>query len=323
MFNQYQKESAGVFKPTKPLQNNQVRLLDWALGLGGESGEVLDLLKHSIFHEEGQIDKMELAKELGDVMWYLAAIATTCEIDLADIAELNRAKLKHRYGQAYSAEASADRHKNEVQFKDTTIYQCLMARINNTANAPVNVIVIGPDGSGKTTLTTLLAEKLGMDRIKCDYRQENKPALAKQLLQEKIDVIYDRFYFPDELVYSEAKNIKLDKAYVDELLSIWEVLKLVNPVFIYVNANMETLTKRSEVWADDYITVDDLIHIKAHYAEVLQLLEEEEVPVIRVDTSNISLGTTSHDRMIDFVIMEINKYKAIYGTAQIYEGSDL
>ena len=322
IFNDYQKESTCVFKPIKKLQDQQIRLLDWAIGLGGEAGEVLDLLKHSIFHEDTQLDKMELAKELGDVMWYLSAIATTCGIDLADVALLNRAKLKHRYGEAYSITASANRHANEMKFKDTPIYKCLTARINNTHDAPVNVIVIGPDGSGKTTFTKLLAEKLNMKRIKCDYRQENKPETAKALLAEDINIVYDRFYFPDEIIYSVAKDIPLDEAYQAELKSIWEELKMVNPIFIYVDANMDVLKERSADWADDYVAVSDLQEIKAQYEEFIQSTKVKNIPVIEIDTSNVSLDTTSHDRMIDFVIMEINKYKAIYGTAQICEGEE-
>ena len=93
MFNDYQYEASKTFKPTKQLTPEQVRLLDWSTGLGGESGEVLDIVKHGIFHGE-EFNKMELAKELGDVLWYVSAIATTCDIDLGDVAALNRATSK-------------------------------------------------------------------------------------------------------------------------------------------------------------------------------------------------------------------------------------
>ena len=45
MFNDYQYEASKTFKPTKTLTPEQVRLLDWATGLGGEAGEVLDVIK--------------------------------------------------------------------------------------------------------------------------------------------------------------------------------------------------------------------------------------------------------------------------------------
>ena len=116
MFNEYQAESSGIFKPVKQLTPQNVRLLDWAMGLGGESGEVLDLLKHAIFHKDTELNKMELAKELGDVLWYVSAIATTTGIDMADVAALNRAKLSHRFhGGGFNTAMSADRHAREEQ----------------------------------------------------------------------------------------------------------------------------------------------------------------------------------------------------------------
>ena len=317
MFNEYQQEACNHFKPATELTPQQVHLLDWAMGLGGESGEVLDLLKHAICHKDSALNKMELAKELGDVLWYVSAIATTCEIDLADIALLNNTKLKHRYGASYSVEASANRHEKERVLSDTPIYKCLASRICNDHNAPLNVIVIGPDGSGKTTLTTRLAEITGMKRIKCDYRQEDKPQLAVSMLNTDVDVIYDRFYFPDELIYSAVKDIALDDIYKEELYKIWDTLKLVNPVFIYVDADMATLTKRSEAWADDYVAVEQLASIKAEYEDFLATMDSRNVPIIHIDTTDMPADTPAYTTMLEFIKMELDKQRAKYGTSNI------
>lgn len=48
-------------------------VLNGCLGLAGESGEVLDMVKKWIFHEK-KMDKYHLKKELGDVMWYVAML---------------------------------------------------------------------------------------------------------------------------------------------------------------------------------------------------------------------------------------------------------
>lgn len=317
MFNEYQQKSCGTFKPATELNAEQVHLVDWAMGLGGESGEVLDLIKHTIFHKEKTLDKMELAKELGDVLWYVSAIATTCGIDLADVAVLNNAKLAHRYNNGYSTEDSANRHAKETALKDTAIYKCLKARICNTQNAPLNVIVVGPDGSGKTTFTTALAERSGMKRIKCDYRQQNKPQLAKQLLTTEIDVIYDRFYYPDEIVYSNVKKIALEKDYLNELLSVFDVLRLVNPVIIYIDAPLDVLVERSKVWADDYVAITDLTNIQAFYDEWLIKMKEAGVPIIEVDTSKVELGTVEYDTMMNNVIEQLKIQRVMYGTPSI------
>ena len=81
------------------------------LGLGGESGEVMELYKKHIGHgHELNLDK--LAKELGDVLWYISAIATGLGLDLDAIAQANIDKLKARYPDEFSAERSINRVEN-------------------------------------------------------------------------------------------------------------------------------------------------------------------------------------------------------------------
>lgn len=52
-------------------------------------------------------------EELGDVLWYVAALATTCDLSLAEIAEFNIAKLKKRYPNGFEFEKSI--HREETQ----------------------------------------------------------------------------------------------------------------------------------------------------------------------------------------------------------------
>ena len=71
-----------------------------ALGLGGEAGEVAEKVKKSIrdgldYHEEKQF-KEALTKELGDVLWYISALASDFDISLNDVAEGNIEKLSSR-----------------------------------------------------------------------------------------------------------------------------------------------------------------------------------------------------------------------------------
>lgn len=73
------------------------------LGLVGEAGEVADKVKklmrdEGIFSPAGLSDeqKHELSKELGDVLWYLAQLATELDIGLDEIAEKNIEKLSSR-----------------------------------------------------------------------------------------------------------------------------------------------------------------------------------------------------------------------------------
>lgn len=74
-------------------------LLHWALGINGESGEIAEKLKKIIRDKKGDIsedDKSELAKETGDVLWYLAVFADHLGIPFEEIAQANLDKLQSR-----------------------------------------------------------------------------------------------------------------------------------------------------------------------------------------------------------------------------------
>jgi NTP pyrophosphatase (non-canonical NTP hydrolase) len=69
------------------------------LGLAGEVGEVLEKVKKSIRDNtdlSNPLTKAELTKELGDVLWYLAAVSSDLDISLEDVAVMNYEKLKSR-----------------------------------------------------------------------------------------------------------------------------------------------------------------------------------------------------------------------------------
>lgn len=78
------------------------------LGLSGEVGEVNDMIKKWIFHEH-TLDEMELKKEVGDIMWYIALICDSFGWTLDEVMELNIEKLKKRYPDGFSSEKSVNR----------------------------------------------------------------------------------------------------------------------------------------------------------------------------------------------------------------------
>lgn len=74
-------------------------MMHWVLGLNGEAGEVAEKLKKIIRDKNGVIsdsDKQELAKELGDVLWYLAVFANDLGVSLDKVATTNLQKLADR-----------------------------------------------------------------------------------------------------------------------------------------------------------------------------------------------------------------------------------
>jgi len=99
--NEYQKLAARTFIPSDAPPEQSMTFACSALGLVCEAGEVGDILKKVIFHRH-PLDKAKVEKELGDVLWYLAALATELDIDLDAVAEANIAKLRARYPNGFT-----------------------------------------------------------------------------------------------------------------------------------------------------------------------------------------------------------------------------
>ena len=82
------------------------------LGLAGEAGEVAEHAKKAIRDDGGTISEPRreaMAKELGDVLWYVAQIATELGLDLDQIAEGNLAKLLSRQQRGVLSGSGDDR----------------------------------------------------------------------------------------------------------------------------------------------------------------------------------------------------------------------
>jgi NTP pyrophosphatase (non-canonical NTP hydrolase) len=82
----------------------------FGLGVAGEAGEVADLIKKWVYHDH-DLDREELLLELGDVLFYVAALASTHGYTLEQVAYANENKLKERYPEGFSTERSRNRTK--------------------------------------------------------------------------------------------------------------------------------------------------------------------------------------------------------------------
>lgn len=103
--NEYQEKAMATLNPeldTKDVLANSV------MGLCGEAGEAIDLVKKHLFQGHG-LDKAALMKELGDVAWYLAEAATALGVPLEDILHGNLDKLQKRYPAGFDAARSKGR----------------------------------------------------------------------------------------------------------------------------------------------------------------------------------------------------------------------
>ena len=88
-------------------------LLNGALGLCGEAGEVADLVKKG-YMQGHDVDREHVAKELGDVCWYIAETASALDYTLEEIMEMNIKKLRKRYPNGFEAERSLHRKEGDI-----------------------------------------------------------------------------------------------------------------------------------------------------------------------------------------------------------------
>lgn len=100
------QELAMVTKNKKLPLSEQI--LNAALGLTGEAGEVADMVKKWKFQGH-LLDPKDIAKELGDICWYVALMSESIGLSFDEILEMNIEKLKKRYPEGFSAERSINR----------------------------------------------------------------------------------------------------------------------------------------------------------------------------------------------------------------------
>ena len=96
---EYSKQALSTLTSEHEYGEVRAQLMSVVLGLGGESGEILEKFKKILREKKGVIneaDKEEIVKELGDVLWYLNSISTLIGSSLEEVARKNNEKLKSR-----------------------------------------------------------------------------------------------------------------------------------------------------------------------------------------------------------------------------------
>ena len=97
--NEYQEKIKGYDLFNATGNYNTIAFVEKVLGLVGEAGETADKIKKVLRDKDGIIDehdKLEITKELGDVLWYVASIARYLNVSLEEVARLNLEKLEGR-----------------------------------------------------------------------------------------------------------------------------------------------------------------------------------------------------------------------------------
>jgi NTP pyrophosphatase (non-canonical NTP hydrolase) len=94
-FNEYQQFAMTT---TQGIADD-LKIIYPTLGLAGEAGEVVEKVKKVLRNDKGKFSsekRVEIAKEIGDVVWYCAVLANNLGFKFSEIAEINRAKVQDR-----------------------------------------------------------------------------------------------------------------------------------------------------------------------------------------------------------------------------------
>lgn len=101
-----------AMRTVNPDLDKRDMLINSVMGLCGESGEAIDIVKKWFAHGH-ELDREHLKKELGDIAWYLAEAATALDIGLDEVLDANIEKLRKRYPEGFATDKSLNRDEND------------------------------------------------------------------------------------------------------------------------------------------------------------------------------------------------------------------
>ncbi|MGZ6360896.1 MAG: nucleoside triphosphate pyrophosphohydrolase family protein [Ktedonobacterales bacterium] len=90
------------------------QLLCGALGIGGEAGECIDLVKKHVFQGH-DLDRATIRDEAGDLLFYLVYLLDVCGISLTEVMPANVQKRRERYPTGFTVERSRNRDGGESE----------------------------------------------------------------------------------------------------------------------------------------------------------------------------------------------------------------
>ena len=106
--NKFIEESARTMSDSWHPENIKTETFHGIIGVAGEAGELLDAAKKAVFYNH-ELDKENLREEIGDIMWYIAAIIRSEGWDIESILQENIDKLRKRYPESFSSELARER----------------------------------------------------------------------------------------------------------------------------------------------------------------------------------------------------------------------
>lgn len=123
-------------------------LFNWVMGLTGETGELVDLLKKNVYHSHPVTDELvqKITKELGDVQWYLNATASFYKIPLFKLmAQIAMFTDKERKTVTTQTVQDAYLSDTKVDFSLTPIDAVALGMVAATGRVAEQVLMVGSD----------------------------------------------------------------------------------------------------------------------------------------------------------------------------------
>jgi len=109
---QYQIEASRTESMIEGIEGyGKSRLIHGILGLTSESGEIADTLKRWLYYSQ-PLDEDNLKEEIGDLLWYVALICNTLEIQMSDCMESNIRKLQKRFPEKFDKELAKEENRD-------------------------------------------------------------------------------------------------------------------------------------------------------------------------------------------------------------------
>jgi NTP pyrophosphatase (non-canonical NTP hydrolase) len=145
-FEEYQKE----VQRTMNFTGTEAEIVsNMCMGLAGEAGELVDYVKKVLYHGH-EFDRNKIISEAGDVLWYLTALLNKGGINLAEVVDYNKVKLRKRYPDGFDKQRSINREEpQQVRGCETSNYPkaeliCLIGYTNGILKVQKAIDLINP-----------------------------------------------------------------------------------------------------------------------------------------------------------------------------------
>ena len=96
----------------KEITGDKLALMHYCLGMSGECGEIVDIIKKYVMYEK-KLEVEKIAEECGDFLWYMANLLTLIGYSFDDVMKINVNKLNKRYPNGFTK-------KDAIERKDLT-----------------------------------------------------------------------------------------------------------------------------------------------------------------------------------------------------------